>query len=164
MFEGLGIRYFGPIDGHDVIGLVKVLNAVKDFHGPKIIHIRTKKGKDLNLPRIFPTEWHAPGKFDKVTGQHIIPPISQDEPPLFQDVFGHTLLELARANSQIVGVTPAMATGCSMTYMMHEMPERTFDVGIAEGHAVTFSAGLAKEGKMPFATSILPLCNALMIM
>ena len=150
LFEGLGIRYFGPIDGHDVIGLVKVLNAVKDFHGPKIIHIRTKKGKGFKPAEDFPTEWHAPGKFDKVTGQHIIPPISQDEPPLFQDVFGHTLLELARANSQIVGVTPAMATGCSMTYMMHEMPERTFDVGIAEGHAVTFSAGLAKEGKMPF--------------
>ncbi|MBQ0028981.1 MAG: 1-deoxy-D-xylulose-5-phosphate synthase [Bacteroidales bacterium] len=150
IFEGLNIRYFGPIDGHDVINLVNVFSDIKDFKGPKIVHIRTKKGKGFKPAEEFATEWHAPGKFDKVSGKRIIPEIKQDQPPLFQDVFGHTLLELARENKQIVGVTPAMATGCSMTYMMHEMPERTFDVGIAEGHAVTFSAGLAKQGKLPF--------------
>lgn len=150
LFEGLSVRYFGPIDGHDVVNLVKILQDIKDYKGPKIVHIRTKKGKGFKPAEECATEWHAPGKFDKNTGKRIVPEIKSDQPPLFQDVFGHTLLEMARENDQIVGVTPAMATGCSMTYMMHEMPERTFDVGIAEGHAVTFSAGLAKEGKLPF--------------
>lgn len=150
LFEGLSVRYFGPVDGHDVVNLVKILQDVKDFNGPKIIHIRTKKGKGFKPAEECATEWHAPGRFDKNTGKRIVPEIKNDQPPLFQDVFGHTLLELARDNDQIVGVTPAMATGCSMTYMMNEMPNRTFDVGIAEGHAVTFSAGLAKEGKLPF--------------
>lgn len=150
IFEGLNIRYFGPIDGHDVVNLVKIFRDIKDFNGPKIVHIRTKKGKGFKPAEEFATEWHAPGKFDKNTGKRITPEIKNDQPPLFQDVFGHTLLELARENNQIVGVTPAMATGCSMTFMMNEMPDRTFDVGIAEGHAVTFSAGLAKQGKLPF--------------
>lgn len=150
IFEGLSVRYFGPVDGHDVISLVRIFKDIKDYRGPKIVHLRTKKGKGFKPAEEFATEWHAPGKFDKNTGKRIIPEIKNDQPPLFQDVFGHTLLELARENKQIVGVTPAMATGCSMTYMMHEMPERTFDVGIAEGHAVTFSAGMAKEGKLPF--------------
>lgn len=150
IFEGLNIRYFGPIDGHDVKNLVEILKDVREYKGPKIVHIRTKKGKGFKPAEEFATEWHAPGKFDKNTGKRITPEIKTNQPPLFQDVFGHTLLELARENPQIVGVTPAMATGCSMTFMMNEMPERTFDVGIAEGHAVTFSAGLAKEGKLPF--------------
>lgn len=150
IFEGLNIRYFGPIDGHNVENLVKVFKDIKDFRGPKIVHVRTKKGKGFKPAEEFATEWHAPGKFDKVTGERYSPPVKTDQPPLFQDVFGHTLVELAQQNSEIVGVTPAMATGCSMTFLMKEMPDRTFDVGIAEGHAVTFSAGLAKQGKMPF--------------
>ena len=150
IFEGLNIRYFGPMDGHDVVKLVKVFNDIKDFKGPKIVHLRTKKGKGFKPAEEFATEWHAPGKFDKVTGERYTPPTKSDQPPLFQDVFGHTLVELAKSNDKVVGVTPAMATGCSMSFLMKEMPERTFDVGIAEGHAVTFSAGLAKQGKMPF--------------
>lgn len=150
LFEGLNIRYFGPVDGHDVIQLVKVLRDVKDFDGPKVLHIKTKKGKGFKPAEESATEWHAPGKFDKNTGKRIVPPITADTPPLFQDVFGHTLVELAHMNDKVVGVTPAMPSGCSMSFLMHEMPERTFDVGIAEGHAVTFSAGLAKEGMMPF--------------
>lgn len=149
-FEGLNIRYFGPVDGHDVVNLVKIFQDIKDYNGPKLIHVRTKKGKGFKPAEECATEWHAPGKFDKKTGKRLVPEIKQDQPPLFQDVFGHTLLEMARENRQIVGVTPAMATGCSMTFMMNEFPDRTFDVGIAEGHAVTFSAGLAKEGKLPF--------------
>lgn len=150
MFEGLNIRYFGPVDGHDVIKLVGVLRDLKSFNCPRILHIQTKKGKGFKPAEECATEWHAPGKFDKNTGEKIKVSASGLTPPLFQDVFGHTLLELARENDKIVGVTPAMPTGCSMTYMMHEMPDRTFDVGIAEGHAVTFSAGLAKAGLMPF--------------
>lgn len=150
MFEGLNIRYFGPVDGHDVIKLVGVLRDLKSFKCPRILHIQTKKGKGFKPAEECATEWHAPGKFDKNTGEKIKVSASGLTPPLFQDVFGHTLLELARENEKIVGVTPAMPTGCSMTYMMHEMPDRTFDVGIAEGHAVTFSAGLAKAGLMPF--------------
>lgn len=150
MFEGLNIRYFGPVDGHDVIKLVGVLRDLKSFNCPRILHIQTKKGKGFKPAEECATEWHAPGKFDKNTGEKIKVSASGLTPPLFQDVFGHTLLELARENDKIVGVTPAMPTGCSMTYMMHEMPDRTFDVGIAEGHAVTFSAGLAKAGLIPF--------------
>lgn len=150
LFEGLNIRYFGPVDGHDVLQLVKIFRDIKDFKGPKVVHIKTKKGKGFKPAEESATEWHAPGKFDKNTGERIVPAISKDTPPLFQDVFGHTLVELAHENPKVVGVTPAMPTGCSMSFLMHEMPERTFDVGIAEGHAVTFSAGLAKEGLMPF--------------
>jgi len=150
IFEGLNIRYFGPVDGHDVLKLVKIFRDIKDFRGPKVIHIKTKKGKGFKPAEESATEWHAPGIFDKETGERITSVVKTDAPPLFQDVFGHTLVELARENEKIIGVTPAMSTGCSMSFLMHEMPERTFDVGIAEGHAVTFSAGLAKEGMLPF--------------
>lgn len=150
LFEGLNIRYFGPIDGHDVIQLVRVFTDVKDFNGPKVVHVKTKKGKGFKPAEECATEWHAPGIFDKNTGQRIKKETTVDEPPLFQDVFGHTLVELAEANDKVVGVTPAMPTGCSMTFLMNAMPDRAFDVGIAEGHAVTFSAGLAKDGMMPF--------------
>lgn len=150
IFEGLNIRYFGPVDGHDVQQLVKILREIKNYKGPKVLHIKTTKGKGFKPAEESATEWHAPGKFNKETGKRVIPPITKDTPPLFQDVFGHTLLELARENPKIIGVTPAMPTGCSMTFMMHEMPDRVYDVGISEGHAVTFSAGLAKEGLMPF--------------
>ena len=149
MFEGLNIRYFGPSDGHNVVELVSLLEDLKPIKGPKLLHLITKKGKGFKPAEEAATEWHAPGKFDVETGEKI-KVIQTDQPPLFQDVFGHTLLELARENEKIVGVTPAMPTGCSMTYMMHEMPNRAFDVGIAEGHAVTFSAGMAKAGLMPF--------------
>jgi 1-deoxy-D-xylulose-5-phosphate synthase len=150
LFEGLNIRYFGPVDGHDVLKLVKIFRDIKDFRGPKVVHIKTKKGKGFKPAEDSATEWHAPGKFDKKTGKRVTSMIRADIPPLFQDVFGHALVELARKNSKIVGVTPAMPTGCSMCYLMQEMPDRAFDVGIAEGHAVTFSAGLAKEGLLPF--------------
>lgn len=149
MFEGLNIRYFGPSDGHNVVELVSLLEDLKRIKGPKLLHLITKKGKGFKPAEEAATEWHAPGKFDVETGEKI-KVIQTDQPPLFQDVFGHTLLELARENEKIVGVTPAMPTGCSMTYMMHEMPNRAFDVGIAEEHAVTFSAGMAKAGLMPF--------------
>ncbi len=150
IFEGLNIRYFGPVDGHDVQQLVKILREIKDYEGPKVLHIKTTKGKGFKPAEESAAEWHAPGKFNKETGERIIPPITKDTPPLFQDVFGHTLLELARENEKIIGITPAMPSGCSMSFMMHEMPDRVYDVGISEGHAVTFSAGLAKEGMMPF--------------
>ena len=149
LFEGFSIRYFGPVDGHDVNYMVKVLNDIKDMKGPKLLHIRTVKGKGFKPAEESATEWHAPGKFNKETGKRIIAP-STIEPPLFQDVFGHTLVELASKDDRIVGVTPAMPTGCSMTYMMKEFPSRAFDVGIAEAHSVTFSAGMAKEGLIPF--------------
>ncbi len=149
LFEGFSIRYFGPVDGHDVNYMVKVLNDIKDMKGPKLLHIRTVKGKGFKPAEESATEWHAPGKFNKETGKRIIAP-STIEPPLFQDVFGHTLVELASKDERIVGVTPAMPTGCSMTYMMKEFPSRAFDVGIAEAHSVTFSAGMAKEGLIPF--------------
>lgn len=149
LFEGFSIRYFGPVDGHDVNYMVKVLNDIKDMKGPKLLHIRTVKGKGFKPAEESATEWHAPGKFNKETGKRIIAP-STVEPPLFQDVFGHTLVELASKDERIVGVTPAMPTGCSMTYMMKEFPKRAFDVGIAEAHSVTFSAGMAKEGLIPF--------------
>lgn len=149
IFEGMNIRYFGPIDGHDTLSLIKVMNEIKDMNGPKILHIHTTKGKGYKPAEECATEWHAPGRFDKETGIRI-KPAAEGMPPLFQEVFGNTLLELAQANSKIVGVTPAMPSGCSMNIMMREMPERVFDVGIAEGHAVTFSAGMAKDGLMPF--------------
>ena len=149
IFEGLNIRYFGPIDGHDVVSLVQVLNQLKTYNGPKVLHIITKKGKGYKPAEEEVTTWHAPGVFDIKTGQRI-KKRAEGEPPLFQEVFGNTLLELAQKNEKIVGITPAMPSGCSMNIMMNAMPERTFDVGIAEGHAVTFSAGLAKEGLMPF--------------
>ncbi|MBP7219104.1 MAG: 1-deoxy-D-xylulose-5-phosphate synthase [Paludibacteraceae bacterium] len=151
IFESLSIRYFGQVDGHDVLQLVKILNDIKDFKGPKVLHIKTKKGKGFAPAENAATEWHAPGLFNKETGERIVNTTKgTKEPPLYQDVFGETLLELAKVNDKIVGVTPAMPTGCSMNILMKEMPDRAFDVGIAEGHAVTFSAGLAKEGLLPF--------------
>ena len=149
LFEGFSIRYFGPVDGHDVLDLVQKLNDIKDMKGPKLLHIRTQKGKGFKPAEESATEWHAPGKFNKETGQRIFS-VDLNQPQLYQDVFGHTLVELAEQDERIVGVTPAMPTGCSMCYMMKRFPERSFDVGIAEGHAVTFSAGLAKEGMIPF--------------
>lgn len=149
IFEGLNIRYFGPYNGHNVIELVRILRQLKNMKGPKMLHLHTIKGKGYEPAEKAATIWHAPGKFDVNTGERIVKDTS-GKPQKFQDVFGHTLLELAKQNPDIVGVTPAMPTGCSMCIMMDEMPERTFDVGIAEGHAVTFAAGMAKEGMMPF--------------
>ena len=149
VFEGMNIRYFGPIDGHDVHGLAKVLKDIKDMQGPKLLHIHTKKGKGFEPAEKAASIWHAPGKFNKETGERIVPD-TEGLPPLYQDVFGHTLLELAKQNEKIVGVTPAMPSGCSMNILMKEMPDRGFDVGIAEGHAVTFSGGMAKDGLIPF--------------
>jgi len=149
VFEGMDIRYFGPTDGHDVIELVRTLRVIKDMSGPKLLHIHTVKGKGFEPAEHGGAIWHAPGKFDPQTGEIL----KNDEtglPPKFQDVFGYTLLKLARDNDKIVGVTPAMPTGCSMTILMDAMPDRAFDVGIAEGHAVTFSAGMAKDGLIPF--------------
>lgn len=149
VFEGMNIRYFGPFDGHDVRETVRILRQIKDMKGPKLLHLHTTKGKGYEPAEKAATVWHAPGKFDPKTGERIISDTS-NEPPKFQEVFGKTLLELARQNPSIVGVTPAMPSGCSMNIMMKEMPDRTFDVGIAEGHAVTFSGGMAKDGLMPF--------------
>ena len=149
IFEGMNIRYFGPIDGHDVATMTRVLREIKDMKGPKLLHIHTRKGKGFKPAEESATIWHAPGLFDRNTGERILSDTS-GMPPLFQEVFGQTLVELARMNHKIVGVTPAMPTGCSMNLMMKEMPERVFDVGIAEGHAVTFSGGMAKEGLLPF--------------
>lgn len=148
-FEGFSIRYFGPVDGHDVTDLVQKLNDIKDMEGPKLLHIKTQKGKGFKPAEDSATEWHAPGKFDKETGKRFFA-VDLKQPQLYQDVFGHTLVELAEQDERVVGVTPAMPTGCSMCYLMKRFPERAFDVGIAEGHAVTFSAGLAKEGMIPF--------------
>ena len=150
IFEGLDIRYFGPADGHKVTELVKILRAIKDMKGPKILHLHTVKGKGYAPAEQNATVWHAPGKFDYESGERIEADSNKPQPPKFQDVFGITLLELAQQNPKIVGVTPAMPTGCSMNIMMKAMPNRTFDVGIAEGHAVTFSGGMAKDGLMPF--------------
>ena len=149
IFEGMNIRYFGPFDGHDVKNTVRVLSQLKNMKGPKILHLHTTKGKGYEPAEKSATIWHAPGKFDPKTGQRVVDD-GTPKPPRYQDVFGHTLLEMAKENKQIVGVTPAMPTGCSMNIMMAEMPDRTFDVGIAEGHAVTFSAGMAKDGLIPF--------------
>lgn len=150
IFEGLNIRYFGPTNGHDVKELVRILNEIKDMKGPKLLHLHTQKGYGYKPAMDNATVWHAPGKFCVESGERIIEKPSAPQPPKFQDVFGHTLLELAKQNPRIVGVTPAMPTGCSMNILMNEMPDRAFDVGIAEGHAVTFSAGMAKEGLQPF--------------
>lgn len=149
VFEGLNIRYFGPVDGHDVVNLVHVLTELKHHNGPKVLHILTKKGKGYAPAEKEVTTWHAPGQFDPTTGERLKKK-EENQPPLFQTVFGETLLELAQKNDKIVGITPAMPSGCSMNIMMRAMPKRVFDVGIAEGHAVTFSAGLAKEGLVPF--------------
>ena len=150
IFEGLNIRYFGPYDGHDVISLVRLLRALRPMTGPRLLHIKTVKGKGYDCAESDPVVWHAPGKFDAAAGVRLVSGETGDAPPKFQDVFGETLVELARTNERIVGVTPAMLTGCSMHLLQRVMPERTFDVGIAEGHAVTFSAGMAKEGMVPF--------------
>lgn len=149
IFEGLDIRYFGPIDGHDVKNLVRVLNGIKEMKGPRLLHIHTVKGKGFAPAETENPEWHAPGMFDPSTGERFVKDTT-GMPPRYQDVFGETLLELAQSNDRIVGVTPAMPTGCSMNIMMKVLPKRTFDVGIAEGHAVTFSGGMAKEGMLPF--------------
>ena len=150
IFEGLNIRYFGPYDGHDVISLVRLLRALRPMTGPRLLHIKTVKGKGYDCAESDPVVWHAPGKFDAAAGVRLVSGETSDTPPKFQDVFGETLVELAQSNERIVGVTPAMLTGCSMHLLQRVMPERTFDVGIAEGHAVTFSAGMAKEGMVPF--------------
>ncbi len=149
VFEGMNIRYFGPVDGHDIQALTRTLKEIKYMKGPKLLHIHTKKGKGFEPAEKAATIWHAPGRFDKETGERIVTNTS-GMPPLFQEVFGNTLLELAKQNDKIVGVTPAMPTGCSMNILMNAMPERAFDVGIAEGHAVTFSGGMAKEGLLPY--------------
>lgn len=148
IFEGMDVRYFGPYDGHDVVEIVRVLKEIKNMSGPKILHLHTKKGKGYKPAEENPTIFHAPGLFDPETGERELS--SSPQPPKFQDVFGNTLLELARANPRIVGITPAMPTGCSMNILMNEMPDRAFDVGIAEGHAMTFAGGMAKEGLIPF--------------
>ena len=163
IFTGLNIRYFGPTDGHDVVGLVRILSEIKNHRGPKVLHIITKKGKGYAPAENDQTVWHAPGEFNVETGIRIADadrvqtacadrPASPDRlvSPLWQEVFGETLLELAKKNDRIVGITPAMPSGCSMSIMQKELPERVFDVGIAEGHAVTFSAGLAKAGMLPY--------------
>lgn len=149
IFDGMNIRYFGPFDGHNVKELVRILRQIKDMKGPKLLHLHTKKGHGYAPAEHYTPVWHAPGKFDPDTGT-ILKEGNVSKPTKYQDVFGETLLELARQNPSIVGVTPAMPTGCSMNIMMKELPERTFDVGIAEGHAVTFSAGMAKDGLLPF--------------
>lgn len=149
IFEGMNIRYFGPFDGHDVTEIVRILRQLKDMKGPKLLHLHTTKGKGYKPAEESQTEWHAPGRFNAETGERIVKDCSE-EPPRYQDVFGETLVELALQNPKIVGVTPAMPTGCSMNKLMKAMPDRAFDVGIAEGHAVTFSGGMAKEGLHPF--------------
>ena len=149
IFEGMNIRYFGPFDGHDVKEVVRLLQQLKKMKGPKLLHLHTTKGKGYEPAEKSATIWHAPGKFDPETGERLIADTS-NKPPKYQDVFGNTLLELAQQNPKVVGVTPAMPTGCSMNIMMKAMPDRTFDVGIAEGHAVTFSGGMAKDGLIPF--------------
>lgn len=149
IFEGMNIRYFGPVDGHDVKNIARILHDIKEMQGPKILHLHTLKGKGYEPAEKHPGIWHAPGRFDPKTGQRIVAN-EEGMPPLFQDVFGHTLIELAEANKNIVGVTPAMPSGCSMNKLMELMPHRAFDVGIAEGHAVTFSGGMAKDGLQPY--------------
>lgn len=149
IFEGFNIRYFGVVDGNDLPSLIRVLGNIKNMDGPKLLHIHTVKGKGYKPAEDAATVWHAPGLFNKKTGERINRK-SKNQPQLYQDVFGHTLTELAASNDKIVGVTPAMPTGCSMVHMMKEFPKRAFDVGIAEAHAVTFSAGMAKEGLIPF--------------
>jgi len=149
VFEGMNIRYFGPVDGHNVEEIIRVLNNIKDMKGPKLLHLHTKKGKGFKPAEEDPAFWHATSKFNPETGERI-PEDTTSLPPKYQDVFGETLVELAKQNNKIVGITPAMLQGTSMNKLMEVFPERTFDVGIAEGHAVTFSGGLAKEGMQPF--------------
>ena len=149
IFEGMNIRYFGLFDGHDIKEVVRLLRQLKDMKGPKLLHLHTTKGKGYKPAEDEATIWHAPGRFDAETGERIVSD-SSNKPPKYQDVFGETLLELAQMNDRIVGVTPAMPTGCSMNILMIAMPDRAFDVGIAEGHAVTFSGGMAKDGLQPF--------------
>lgn len=148
-FESLGFRYFGPMDGHNVGLLVETLELMKSIRGPKLLHIVTKKGKGMRAAEQNPVTYHAPGHYNAETGKQIVK-VDSLQPPKYQDVFGHTIVELAEKNKRIVGITPAMPTGCSLTYMMEAMPDRTFDVGIAEQHAVTFAAGLAAQGYVPF--------------
>jgi 1-deoxy-D-xylulose-5-phosphate synthase len=150
IFEAFDFRYFGPIDGHDVIYLTEVLTDLKNIPGPKLLHVITQKGKGFKLAEINQTKYHAPGVFDKDTGEIYSCNCPIDKAPKFQNVFGETLVELAELNDKIVGITPAMPTGCSMNRMFEKMPDRAFDVGIAEQHAVTFSAGLATQGMIPF--------------
>ena len=151
LFESLGFRYFGPIDGHDVIGLTKILSDLKEIPGPKLLHVITKKGKGFSPAEKDATKWHAaPGKFDIQTGEIYSEPYKGNKPPKYQYVFGQTIIELAEKNDKIVAITPAMPTGCSLNMMMEVFPDRTFDVGIAESHAVTFAAGLAVSGILPF--------------
>lgn len=150
MFEALGFRYFGPVDGHDVFYLAKLMEDMKKIPGPKLLHVKTVKGKGFAIAEKNPTTYHAPGIFDKDTGEILHEENESQKAPLYQEVFGLTLVELAEKNHDIVGITPAMASGCSMNLMMEKFPDRTFDVGIAEQHAVTFSAGLAIQGKIPY--------------
>lgn len=150
LFESLGLRYFGPMDGHNVLKLVEVLHDLKDIPGPKLLHIKTVKGKGYDLAEKDQTLWHAPGTFDKLTGKINKKIVTVPEPPKYQDVFGHTIIELAEKNPKIMGITPAMPSGCSLKYMMEAMPDRAIDVGIAEQHAVTLSAGLATQGMKVF--------------
>lgn len=150
LFEALGLRYFGPIDGHNVTKLAETLNDLRDIPGPKLLHIKTVKGKGYDLAEKDQTLWHAPGTFDKITGKINKKPTPIPEPPKYQDVFGHTIIELAEQNEKIMGITPAMPSGCSLKFMMEKMPDRAFDVGIAEQHAVTLSAGLATQGMRVF--------------
>lgn len=150
IFEGLNIRYFGPFDGHDVAKLVEVFNGIKDMKGPRIVHLRTRKGKGFAPAEKDPTTWHAPGKFNKDTGEILSKPSDQPHPLMFQDVFGKTIVELAQADEKVVGITAAMPTGCSLTFLQEAFPKRAFDVGIAEEHAVTFAGGLAKDGLKPY--------------
>lgn len=150
LFEALNFRYFGPVDGHDVKRLAAIIKDLKDIPGPKLLHCVTVKGKGFALAEKDQTKWHAPGLFDKITGEIKKPVIDKPQPPKYQDVFGHTMVELAEANDKIVGITPAMPSGSSLNIMMKAMPNRAFDVGIAEQHAVTFSAGLAAQGLIPF--------------
>ena len=150
LFESLNLRYFGPVDGHDINHLVHVLRDLKDIPGPKILHCVTVKGKGFKLAEQDQTKWHAPGKFDKITGEIRKTVVTEPKPPKYQEVFGHTMVELAEQNDKVMGITPAMPSGSSLNIMMEAMPDRAFDVGIAEQHAVTFSAGLATQGMVPF--------------
>ena len=150
IFQGLNIRYFGPANGHDVLDLVRIFSEIKDYEGPKVLHIITKKGKGYEPAENDQTTWHAPGEFNVATGERQIADHTTKQEPLWQEVFGNTLLELAKADNRVVGITPAMPSGCSMNIMQKELPDRVYDVGIAEGHAVTFSAGIAKAGMVPY--------------
>ncbi|HJX70885.1 MAG TPA: 1-deoxy-D-xylulose-5-phosphate synthase [Bacteroidales bacterium] len=150
LFEALKFRYFGPVDGHDVVHLANIMEDLKGIQGPKLLHVLTKKGKGFKQAELNQTVFHSPGRFDRKTGEILKTKSETPQPPLYQDVFGYTILDLARKNDKIVAITPAMPSGCSLKIMMEAMPERTFDVGIAEQHAVTFSAGLASQGLIPF--------------